>query len=226
MDTILIVEDDLKLNDGIRLALKNENYNFIQCYSVESAKNELNSKDIELILLDINLPDGDGLEFLKEIRLVSNIPIILITANNMEIDIVTGLELGANDYITKPFSLMVLRARVDVWLRQNKNNFSSIYKSEDYYFDFRKMIFNVGNNLIELSKNEQKLLKILIDNKNKVVLRERLIDEIWDGDLEYVDSHALTVIVKRLRDKIEISPKHPLNIKTVYGIGYTWSEKK
>ncbi|HHX67828.1 MAG: response regulator transcription factor [Miniphocaeibacter sp.] len=226
MVTILIVEDDLKLNNGIRLALKNENYNFIQSYTVESARRELNSKDIELILLDINLPDGDGIEFLKEIRLKSDIPIILITANNMEMDIVTGLELGANDYITKPFSLMVLRARVDVCLRQNKNNFSLIYKSEDYYFNFEKMIFNVGNNVIELSKNEQKLLKILIDNKNKVVLREKLIDEIWDEDLEYVEGHALTVIVKRLRDKIKISPEHSLNIKTVYGIGYTWSEKK
>ncbi|MGL5244338.1 MAG: response regulator transcription factor, partial [Sarcina sp.] len=115
---ILIVEDDRALSKGIVLALKSEDYSFYEVNSLKSAKEYLNKYDFSLIILDINLPDGNGLDFLTHIRKTSSIPIIMLTANDMEIDIVTGLELGANDYITKPFSLMILRARVNTQLRQ------------------------------------------------------------------------------------------------------------
>ena len=120
-NTILILEDDAKLNEGIRLALKKEGCDFLQCRTIREARTCLSQKEIDLVLLDLNLPDGDGMDFLTEIRNGWDIPIIIVTANNMETDIVMGLELGANDYITKPFSLMVLRARVAVQLRQRKN---------------------------------------------------------------------------------------------------------
>lgn len=119
-EKLLIVEDDKKLNDGIRLALKNDSYFFYQCRTLQEARDILNREDITLVLLDVNLPDGNGIDFVREIRKNSQVPIILLTVNNMEVDIVTGLEAGANDYITKPFSLMVLRARVSVQLRNKE----------------------------------------------------------------------------------------------------------
>ena len=136
-ENLLIVEDDKKLNDGIRLALKNDSYLFYQCQTLQEAREILKKEDITLVLLDVNLPDGNGIDFVREIRKNSQVPIILLTVNNMEVDIVTGLDAGANDYITKPFSLMVLRARVSVQLR-NKEMSSKDFMEFDgfkFYFD-------------------------------------------------------------------------------------------
>ncbi|MCI5713657.1 MAG: response regulator transcription factor [Lachnospiraceae bacterium] len=221
MKNILIIEDDWKLNNGIKLALRNPEYVFFQSKTISQAREIRKSEQIDLILLDVNLPDGNGMDYLEEIRKKSDIPIIIITANNMEMDIVTGLELGANDYITKPFSLMVLRARVDVQLREKRTE-SKIYESEEFSFDFDKMLFKVRGNVIELSKTEQKLLFYLIQSKGTTVTRSKLIDEVWSGEVEFVEEHALTVAIKRLRDKIEKDSSCPEYIKTVYGIGYTW----
>ncbi|MHC5217126.1 response regulator transcription factor [Enterococcus sp. LJL128] len=222
MNTILIIEDDRKLNDGIRLSLKKDSISFIQCQTIKSAREVLNKNSIKLILLDVHLPDGNGLDFLKELRQKYDMPIIIITSNNSELDIVVGLELGANDYITKPFSLMVLRARVEVQLRQ-QNLSPAQYVTDTFNFNFDKMLFFVQGISVELSKTEQKLLRILIENKGATVKREYLIDKIWDGDSEYVDEHALTVSIKRLRDKLEYEAKNREYIKTVYGVGYTWT---
>lgn len=221
---ILIIEDDKKLNDGIKLALKSEEYTFEQCRRLSDAKEFCKKNDTDLILLDVNLPDGNGIDFVKEIRKTSQVPIILITVNNTELDIVTGLEAGANDYITKPFSLMVLRARVAVQLRNTKNTVN-VFEIDDFRFDFGKMDFFKGRERIDLSKTEQRLLRILCENKGATLKRSYLIDHIWQGDVEYVDEHALTVTVKRLRDKLEKDPRNPEYIKTVYGIGYTWAIK-
>ncbi len=220
MKQILIVEDDKNLNNGIKLALRNE-YFCIQTFSIQSARKEFIEKQIDLILLDVNLPDGNGMDFLEEIRKVSQVPVIMLTVNKMEMDIVSGLESGANDYITKPFSLMVLRARIRVWLR-GADDAKQIFRSGDYYFDFGKMEFRNGSNVLELSKTEQKLLRCLIENRGRSVSRSQLIDTVWQGDTEFVDEHALTVVVNRLRNKLCDNPNSPECIKTVYGIGYTW----
>ncbi len=220
---LLIVEDDKKLNDGIRLALKNDSYTFFQCRTLTDARAVLQKHALSLILLDVNLPDGNGIDFVKEIRRRDQTPVILITVNDMELDIVTGLEAGANDYITKPFSLMVLRARVAVQLRKNTAKNKSRIRIDMFDFDFDKMEFSRNGDPLELSKTEQKLLKILCENRGATVKRAHLIDSVWQGDTEYVDEHALTVAVKRLRDKLEPEPKNPKYIRTVYGIGYTWA---
>lgn len=220
---ILIIEDDKKLNDGIRLALKNESYTFYQCQTLQDARDVLKEKEMTLILLDVNLPDGNGIDFVREVRSKSQVPIILITVNNMELDIVTGLEAGANDYITKPFSLMVLRARVAVQLREKEEKNKNHIMIDRFDFDFDKMEFFRDKNAIELSKTEQRLLKILCENRGATVKRTHLIDCVWQGDTEFVDEHALTVAIKRLRDKLEEDSKNPVYIKTVYGIGYTWA---
>lgn len=221
---ILIVEDDKKLNDGIRLALKGESYTFVQCRKVSEARAYLRDEQPDLILLDVNLPDGNGIDFVREIRAGSSVPIILITVNNMELDIVTGLEAGANDYITKPFSLMVLRARAEVQLREAAQK-TGVWMQDEFRFDFDAMEFWKGNRSIELSKTEQKLLRLLCENKGATLKRSYLIDRVWQGDAEYVEEHALTVTIKRLRDKLESDPKNPQYIKTVYGIGYIWGAK-
>lgn len=220
MKQILIVEDDKKLNDGIRLALRSE-FLCLQAFSLKQASDLYKARGADLIILDVNLPDGSGIDFMTELRKTDTVPVILLTANRMEMDIVSGLELGANDYITKPFSLMVLRARVGVQLRNEKSS-RGVYRSADFCFDFDKMEFWRGSELLELSRTEQRLLGCLIENRGKNLSRPRLIDHIWQGDTEYVEDHALTVVVNRLRGKLGDSSEC---IKTVYGVGYTWTGK-
>ncbi len=222
---ILIIEDDEKLNNGIRLALKNESYSFSQCRTLKDAREVLRAREVALILLDVNLPDGNGIDFVREVREKCQTPVLLITVNNMELDIVTGLEAGANDYITKPFSLMVLRARVAVWLRQREERTKSRIQIDGFDFDFERMEFYRDGQAVELSKTEQRLLRLLCENRGATLKRSYLIDSVWQGETEFVDEHALTVAVKRLRDKLETDSGNPDYIKTVYGIGYTWAVK-
>ncbi len=220
---IMVVEDDIALCNGIELALKQDSYNFIKCNTIKSARKAFSENNINLIILDINLPDGNGFDFCREIRASHSAPIIILTANDLETDIVTGLELGADDYITKPFSLMILRARVNAQLRRIFEKSSDIVLIDDFSFDFENMIFNKKGMKIELSKTEQKLLRLLIENKGITLPREKLIDKIWTDGSEYVDENALSVTVKRLRDKLEDNPAKPEYIKTIYGLGYRWS---
>ncbi len=222
MKKIAIIEDDKGLNNGIVLALKNENYHFDQYYSLEEAKQIEENPSADVIILDINLPDGNGFDYLKELRKKSDIPVIILTANDLETDEVMGLELGADDYITKPFSLMVLRARIEKVLRNTKSPAKSVYETEDLVFDFEHMHFTKKRQEVELSKTEQKLLRILVENKGITLSRAKLVDSIWTDGAEYVDENALSVTVKRLRDKIEETPSKPKYIQTVYGIGYVW----
>ncbi|MEG2017667.1 MAG: response regulator transcription factor [Clostridium sp.] len=221
---ILIIEDDIALSKGMVLALRNEEYEFSQAYTLESAREQMKEADFDLIILDVNLPDGSGFEFLGEVREKSSIPIIMVTANDMEIDVVTGLEMGADDYITKPFSLMVLRARVNTQLRKSAPK-SNLLKIDDFDFNFDTMEYKKSGQIIELSKTEQKLLRLLIDNKGNTLSRSDLVDKIWTDGAEYVDENALSVTIKRLRDKLEETPSKPKYIKTVYGIGYSWAVK-
>lgn len=224
MQKILIIEDDKALSNGIALALKSSDFSFTQAYTLEEARRITTDTQFSLIILDVNLPDGNGMDFLKELRMASAVPVILLTANDLETDIVTGLELGADDYITKPFSLMVLRARVNTQLKKQIK--TSVYEILGFIFDFDKMDFSKDGRAIELSKTEQKLLRIFIENKGVTLTRESLVDKVWTDGAEYVDENALSVTVKRLRDKLEDIPSKPQYIKTVYGIGYVWAVAK
>lgn len=223
MKQILIVEDDKALSNGIGIALKTEGILISQCYDIAGAKRELSRKNFDLLLLDCNLPDGNGLDLLLEIRQGSSTPIIMLTANDLETDIVTGLELGADDYITKPFSLAVLRARVNTQMRKQSLTTTHCFVQGDFLFDFDRMEFRKNSLLIELSKTEQKLLRILVEHRGMTLERGILVDRVWTDGAEYVDENALSVSVKRLRDKLEENPSKPQYIKTVYGIGYTWA---
>ena len=222
MQQILILEDEVTLANGIKLALQTEQIGMTICRTIAEARQAMVVQEFQLLLLDINLPDGSGLNLLQEIRKTSQVPVILLTANDMEIDIVTGLELGADDYVTKPFSLAVLRARVHAQLRRSEQKQNTTIEIDDFAFDFTRMVFKKGLEQIELSKTEQKLLRLLVENRGVTLERTELVDRIWTDGSEYVDENALSVTMKRLRDKLEENTAKPQYLKTVYGIGYTW----
>ena len=220
MEQILIIEDDIALNKGLCKALMADNRQVISCPDMKSARRQLLCGTVSLILLDINLPDGSGLDFLREIKNTNiQLPVVLLTANDTDMDIVEGLEQGADDYITKPFSLAVLRARVNTQLRKAHRSIShSSVKIDHFTFDFSSMQFHVGDKCVELSKTEQKLLRLLVENRGIVMQRSELVDRVWTDGAEYEDENALSVTIKRLRDKLNAQDY----IKTIYGIGYSW----
>ena len=222
MKRILIIEDDRDLNQGLCLALQNSAHQIVSCFDLQSGRRALAEQTVDLILLDINLPDGNGLTFLQELRKGSAVPVILLTANDTEMDVVIGLEHGADDYITKPFSLAILRARVSAQLRRAEQT-DTVHNRivlDQFMFDFDRMEFQKEGQLIELSKIEQKLLRLLVENKGVTLSRAMLVDRIWTDGAEYVDENALSVTIKRLRDKLDAASY----IKTVYGVGYVWKD--
>ncbi|MDE6880817.1 MAG: response regulator transcription factor [Oscillospiraceae bacterium] len=224
MKRILLLEDDAALGQGIRFALENDSIQVKLCTALSQAQSILPGKDFDLLILDVNLPDGSGLDLLRDVRRRrSGVPVILLTANDLETDIVVGLESGADDYITKPFSLAVLRARVNAQLRRGTPVQTGAVELEGFSFDFTWMEFRKNGQIIELSKTEQRLLRVLTENRGRVLSRETLLERVWPGGGEYVEENALSVTVKRLRDKLEDTPSKPRFLKTVYGIGYTWA---
>ena len=225
MKQILLLEDDVTLGNGIRLALQNDTRQITLCRTLAEGRAAWEQGQFDLLVLDVNLPDGSGLELLHQVKKASSIPVILLTANDMEMDIVTGLESGADDYITKPFSLAVLRARVNAQLRRGAPVRNAGVEIDAFKFDFDRMEYRKAGRPIELSKTEQKLLRVLVDNRGQTLSRAVLVDRVWTDGAEYVDENALSVTVKRLRDKLEDTPSKPKYLKTVYGIGYTWAVK-
>lgn len=222
MKRILLVEDDVALNRGICLALQSEALTIVPSANLTAAREQLAAEQFDLLILDINLPDGSGLDLLRQYRREGGGPVILLTANDLETDVVTGLELGADDYITKPFSLAILRARVNAQLRRGGGGEVRI---DDFLFHFDRMEFSKHGRPVELSKTEQKLLRLLVENRGSTLSRDTLVDRIWTDGAAFVAENALSVTVKRLRDKLEADPAHPAYIKTVYGLGYTWVVK-
>lgn len=225
MRELLLLEDDGALGRGICLALETGELHVTLCGTAAQARSALEQGDFDLLILDVNLPDGSGLDLLREVRESRAVPVILLTANDLETDIVAGLELGADDYITKPFSLAVLRARVNAQLRRGTPAPAARYEAEGLSLDFDRMEFRKNGQLVELSKTEQRLLRVLVENRGRTVPRETLLDRVWPDGAEFVEENALSVTVKRLRDKLEETPSKPRFLKTVYGVGYTWVVK-
>ncbi len=238
---IQIVEDDRTLSEGISISLADSAEKFYKEYTIEAAQNGFDKygNDIGLIILDLNLPDGIGYDYLKYVRRKSDVPILILTANDLELDEVTGLTMGADDFLTKPFSLAVLRARVNALVRRSRMRTgentgdeqrplavdrSGIYEIGEMVFDFDKLVFKKGGEEIFLTVNEQKLLKILLDNRGMILTRDTLIERIWGDSGEYVEENALSVTINRLRSKIE-SRDGEKYISTVYGQGYRFEKQ-
>ncbi|MDY4966116.1 MAG: response regulator transcription factor [Dysosmobacter sp.] len=224
MKHILLVEDDIALGQGIAMALQIPETEITVCRGLREARQALSGRTFILLILDINLPDGSGLTLLRERKaLRPEVPVLLLTANDLEIDEVAGLESGADDYITKPFSLAVLRARVNARLRRGGTAKSGELSLPPFVFDFERMVYRKNGAAIELSRAEQRLLRALVENRGHAVSRAALVDRVWTDGGDYVDENALTVTVRRLRAKLEDDPAAPVYLKTVYGIGYIWA---
>ena len=225
MFTILIADDEERIRRLVSDFLRRDGYTVLQAadggQAMELIDQRLNT--IDLIILDVMMPVYDGWSVLRHIRAKNReVPVMMLTARTEDTDEVFGFDLGADDYITKPFSLSVLRARVNTQLRKQ----ISIHKNaaihiDHFCFDFGTMTFCVGDTKVELSKTEQKLLHLLVENRGRTMNRGDLVDRIWTDGAEYVDENALSVTIKRLRDKLGAQEY----IKTVYGIGYSWVKK-
>lgn len=223
---IQIVEDDKALSDGIVLALGEPDMEFMQSTGIKMAMKMYGERRPDVVILDINLPDGSGYDYLKWLRRQSAVPVLMLTANDMEMDEVMGLSLGADDYMTKPFSLAVLRARIQVLMRRGMKTRSSVYEFDGFLFDFDGLVFEKNGQEISLSKNEQRLLRLFLENEGRVLTRAVLVDRLWTDGQEYVDENALSVAVNRLRGKIEERKNQITYIQTVYGQGYIWKREK
>ena len=223
MRRILLVEDDPALGRGVARALSGPDAEVTLRDRCSTGLDVLEGGSWDLLILDVNLPDGSGMDILRRARELGRTPAILLTANDLELDEVAGLEAGADDYITKPFSLAVLRARVNARLRSTSPE--ALYEAEDFRFDFEGMEFSRSGTPLELSRTEQRLLRLLVENRGRVLPRSLLTDRLWGHDPDGVEENALSVAVKRLRDKLEDDPAHPRWIQTAYGVGYGWRIK-
>ncbi|AWH77669.1 response regulator transcription factor [Clostridioides difficile] len=221
MEKILVVEDDSILNKTLSYNLIEDGYIITSKFTAKSALKSIFECEFDLIILDINLPDKSGFELCNEIKENYNIPIIFLTANDMECDMIKGYELGALDYITKPFNINVFKQKVKAFL----NHFTTKTK-QDYYRDgyleinFSELSANINGNQIIFTPLEYRTLKLLTENPKNILTRKVLLEKLWDIDANFVDEHTLTSVISRIRSKIE---KDNLQyIKTVYGMGYMW----
>ena len=222
MKYILILEDDADLAAGMEMALMSDDFSFTICSTIKEAEEKFRQQTFDLLILDVNLPDGSGFELCRKIRKSSKVSIILLTARDMELDIVRGLECGADDYITKPFSSMVLRARIRALLRRTAPEQETDYAQGPFRFQFATMEFLKNGIPVDLSRTEQRILYLLVFHPGQILTRERLMEWVWPDGTEYVEDNALSVGIRRLRDKLEDNPSKPEHIKTVYGKGYQW----
>lgn len=221
--TILILEDDEHLNRGIGFIFEKDGYQILSAKSINEGKRLIKHNKVDLIILDLMLPDGSGLDFCKEIRTYSNVPIIMLTVCDLETDEVSGLMAGADDYITKPFSLSVLRARVEALMRRTEAGKGNVIISGKYKLDMDTCKFYRDDKEILVSATELRLLSYLMKNAGQVLSKDQIISALWDKDGNFVDDNTLPVNISRLRAKIEDDPKNPKTIKTVHGIGYVWN---
>ena len=219
MKHILLVEDDTALREGLVTALQSDSFTIHAAADLASARQILREHSFDLLLLDVNLPDGSGIDLCREVTAVQDVPVIFLTVRDAEIDEVTAFRAGACDYIKKPFSLTILQERIAAALRKRSPN--HIYEDSRFRFDFTELVFSADGVRVILSATEQKLLSIFCNHKGQILERQTLVEKIWSCDSDYIDENALSVTVKRLRDKLGADC-----IGTVYGMGYVWKGSK
>ena len=225
MKHIFFVEDDLSLIGGLSFAIKKQGYevDIAQTYLEAEAK-WINGK-YDLVILDVSLPDGSGYDLCQRIRETSKVPIMFLTAADEETNIIMGLDIGGDDYITKPFKLAVFLSRINALLRRsdNFNQADTELDSNGIKINLLKREVYKNNELLELTASEYKLLCFFIENANIVLSPEKILSKLWDCDENYIDSNTLTVYIRRLRTKIEDNPGEPKKIVTVRRMGYKWN---
>ena len=220
--TILLLEDDDSLNRGISLKLTKEGYTVLSAACIAEGKNMFAHSSVDLVICDIGLPDGSGLDFCQFIRKQSEVLFLFLTAQDTEIDVVSGYEAGADDYVTKPFSLMVLISKVHAMLRRAGTQDDRIIRSGDLILYLAEKRVKKGGDYLTLTPNEQKLLTCFLQNPNHILSKNQLLDCIWEEDSDFVDDNTVAVNIRRLREKIEPDPSRPAYIKNIRGLGYLW----
>lgn len=218
---IFLLEDDDAIAMGLSYSLENEGYTITVAKSVSQALEIINKKNFSMYLLDLTLPDGSGYSVCKRIKEIGDFPVIFLTAYDDEVNVVMGFELGADDYITKPFGLKELLVRIkSVFRRYNNDSGDGKIKVKDLVVNTNEAKVYKNGNEIVLTAMEYRLLLILLNNRGCVLSRTQLLENIWDVAGDFVEDNTLTVYIKRLRDKIEENPTEPEYIKTIRGLGY------
>ena len=215
---ILLIEDHESIINGLKYTFNVNNYNLTVKTTIKESIEYLENNKPEIIILDVSLPDGNGFDLYEKVIKRKNIPVIFLTARDDEDDVIKGLNLGAEDYMTKPFSTKELLVRVNKIILRNKK--ITLFKVKDICFDLDKMVVSKNDNIIELSSLELKILHLLFINVGKVVTRDTILDKIWEWTGNYVDDHTITVYLKRIREKLDTDI-----IVTIKGIGYRIDEK-
>lgn len=226
MNRILLLEDDLSLISGLSFALKKQGFEIENARTIKEAGEYWRKGRYNLLILDVSLPDGCGFEFCKMVRKESEVPIIFLTASDEEMNIIMGLDIGGDDYITKPFKLGVLVSRVNALLRRTKSirkNDAELVSNGIKINLLQTVVYKNGEQ-IELTAGEYKLLCLFMQNPNIVLTKDQILQRLWDCDADYIDSSTLTVYIRRLRIKVENNPSEPEMILTVRGMGYKWNE--
>ena len=222
---ILVIEDDQGLRQGIAFSLTQEGYQVLQASSGKEGYRIFLQESPQGILLDLNLPDMDGNDLCRKIRETSQVPILMLTARDMETDEIMGLSQGADDYMTKPFSIAVLKLRLAKLLDRNmEKEEAHILRSGDIVLDQDLIKVWKENQEMECSVTEYRILKYFLENKNQVLTQNQILEAVWDLDGKFVNPNTLQVNIGRLRKKIEKDPSSPRYIKTIRGIGYIWEE--
>lgn len=221
----MLVEDDLSLIYGLEYSIQKNGFSVDVARTVEEALQIYKEKNYDLLLLDVSLPDGDGFDICKRVREASNVPIIFLTASDEEVNVVMGLDMGGDDYITKPFKLNELISRIKALLRRYNFTSENVTELKSNNITVKLLENRVFKNEIELELTtaEYKLLCLLMKNKNIVLTRKNILDKLWDGNGSFVDDNTLSVYVRRLRNKIEDNPENPKILLTVRRMGYKWN---
>ena len=232
MYNILVVDDDKEIVGAIEIYLKNEGYNILKAYNGKEALDLVNKNDIHLILLDIMMPEKDGLETLEELRKTKNIPVILLSAKSEDYDKIGGLNLGADDYITKPFNPLELIARVKSHLRRYVSLGTIKKEEDDNVYSTGELVLNddtkkvtVDGKEVKLTATEFKILKFLIQNKGKVYSIPDIYENVWKEE-GFGAENIIAVHIRHIREKIEINPKEPRYLKVIWGVGYKIEDEK
>lgn len=222
---ILMIEDDLSLINGLSFAIKKQGYELEVARTSAEADTIWKDETYDLVILDVSLPDGSGFDLCKKIRQTSNVPLLFLTAADEETDIIMGLDIGGDDYITKPFKLAVLLSRINALLRRSKQFSPPDTELNANGIKIQLLKGNVYKNgeQIDLTASEYKLLCLFMENPDAILSAEHILSKLWDCEENYVDSNTLTVYIRRLRTKIEDNPGRPRRIVTVRGMGYKWN---
>lgn len=225
MNRLLLVEDDLSLIDGLEFSLKKNGFRIDIARTVQEAFLMIHDNQYKLLILDLTLPDGSGFEICKKVRQASEVPIIFLTASDEEVNIVMGLDMGGDDYITKPFKLNELISRINALLRRAKLSDTEQTELASNGITIRLQESRVlkDTHEIDLTVAEYRLLCLLMQNPNRVLTRDVILNKLWDGSGSFVDDNTLSVYVRRLRSKIENDPEKPLYLLTVRRAGYKWN---